>query len=347
MQDSPWHWAQSTPPVPHMPFVVPARHIPLGPQQPLGHDTASQTQAPLTQCLPLAQAAPAPHWQVPAAEQALAVTASQATQLPPADPHAAGDGVVQVPPAQQPSGQVRALHTQAPPTQPLPGAHGPGLTPQRQAPVAASQRSARVRSQLWQAAPPVPQVASAGGWHTPSVPQQPVGQESLLQPQAPAAQLFPAAQGAPAPQRQSPCAEQLSAIARSHTWQAVPATPQVAAALGEQVEPEQHPLAQPAAVHPLHTPPAQLPPLLHAWQRAPPLPQLAAVLPARQVRFSQQPFGHEVPSHTQVPFAQRWPAAQGPAAPHRHPPADRQRSAVIPQLAQAPPAEAQAASDKV
>jgi len=345
MQDVPWHCRQVIPPVPHIPLEVPARHIPLSAQHPLGHDTASQTQAPLTQCLPLAQAAPVPHWQVPAAEQALAVTASQGTQLPPAKPHAAGDGVVQVPPAQQPVGQVCALHTQAPPTQPLPAGHGPGLTPQRQAPVAGSQRSARVGSQDWQAPPPVPQETSAGGWHTPSVPQQPVGQDSLLHPQAPARQLFPALQGGPPPQRQSPCAEQLSAIAGSHTWQAVPATPQVAGEAGVQVDPEQHPEAQPAAVHPLHTPPAQLPAGPQSWQAAPPLPQLAAVLPARQAPPAQQPFGHEVPSHTHAPDTHRWPAAQGPVAPHRHPPGDKQRSAVIPQPTQAAPPDPQAASD--
>ena len=145
------------------------------------------------------------------------MTALQATQVPPAVPHAASDGVVQTPPAQHPVGQVCALQTQAPPTQALPAAHGPGLAPQRQVPVAPSQRSAPAASQAMQAAPPVAQVASAGAWQAPSVPQQPAEQDSLLHPQTPPRQALPAPQGAPAPQRQSPWAEQLSAIAGSHT----------------------------------------------------------------------------------------------------------------------------------
>jgi hypothetical protein len=49
VQMSAWHCTQATPPVPHIPFEVPARQIPLSAQQPPGHDTPSQTQALLTQ----------------------------------------------------------------------------------------------------------------------------------------------------------------------------------------------------------------------------------------------------------------------------------------------------------
>jgi hypothetical protein len=167
--------------------------------------------------LPLAHAGPAPHWQAPVAEQALAVTVLQDTQVPPAVPHAASDGVLQTPPAQHPVGQVCELQTQAPLTQALPAAHGPGPVPQRQVPVAPSQRSARVVSQAMQAAPRVAQPLNAGAWQVPSLPQQPVEQDALLHPHVPLTHALPAPHGAPAPQRQSPCAEQLSAIAGSHT----------------------------------------------------------------------------------------------------------------------------------
>jgi hypothetical protein len=335
--------------VPHIPVEVPARHIPFEAQQPLGHETPSQTQAPLTQCLPLSQAAPAPQRQAPPAAQVSAVTASQATQLPPADPQAASDGAVQVPLAQHPVGQVCALQTQAPPVHTLPAAHGPGLTPQRQAPVAPSHRSARVSSQARQAWPPVAQVASAGAWHAPSAPQQPTGQDAASHPQAPAAQVRPAPHGGPAPQAHAPSAEQLSATEGSQDRQAAPASPQVPAVRPEQVEPEQQPVGQLAASHPApaHTPPAQaLPPQF--WQLAPPLPQLVGLLPGWHEVPLQHPPGQDVTSHTHAPARHLCPAAHGePVAPQRHPPGARQRSAVMPQLMHAPPPEPQAASDAV
>jgi hypothetical protein len=157
---------------------------------------------------------------------------------------------------------------------------------------------------------------------------------------------LPAPHAGPDPQPQAPNAEQLSATAGSQARHAAPANPQVAAVRAEQVEPEQHPPAQLAASQPLHTPPAQdLPPQF--WHTAPPLPQLAALLPGRHEIPSQQPPGHDVRSHTHAPARHLWPDAHGPPAPHRQPPGARQRSAVMPQLTQAPPPEPQAAGDAV
>jgi hypothetical protein len=102
-----------------------------------------------------------------------------------------------------------------------------------------------------------------------------------------------------------------------------------------QVAPEQHPPAQLAALQPLHTPPAQVC-VPQFWQAAPPLPQAVPAVPDTQVVPEQQPLGQDAPSQTQMPLAQRWPAAHGAPAPHEQLPL-RQRSAVIPHVAQAPP----------
>jgi hypothetical protein len=96
-------------------LAVPGWQTPFDPQQP-AQETASQTQALLTQCWPVAHAAPEPQAQAPLDEQAFAVIGSHTTQVAPPRPHVAVDGVVQTPFAQHPVGQLCALHTQAPPT---------------------------------------------------------------------------------------------------------------------------------------------------------------------------------------------------------------------------------------
>jgi hypothetical protein len=95
-----WH---VRPPVPHATSLVPARHDPPE-QQPDAQETPSHMQAPPTQCRPWAQAGPAPHWQLPPAEQASAPT-SQVMQAPPPAPQLARVGAWQIPPEQQPPGQ--------------------------------------------------------------------------------------------------------------------------------------------------------------------------------------------------------------------------------------------------
>jgi hypothetical protein len=57
------------------------------------------------------------------------------------------------------------------------------------------------------------------------------------------------------------------------------------------------------------------------------MPHEGPVSPGRQTPPEQHPFGHEVPSHTQVLPMQRCPGAQATSAPHRHTPAAEQLSA--------------------
>jgi hypothetical protein len=71
------------PPLPQADFCVPGLHIPFVAQQPVGHDSASQTHAPETQRRPDPQSLPLPQWQTPLLEQLSAVVGSQVTQVPP------------------------------------------------------------------------------------------------------------------------------------------------------------------------------------------------------------------------------------------------------------------------
>jgi hypothetical protein len=75
-----------------------------------------------------------------------------------------------------------------------------------------------------------------------------------------------------------------------------------------------------------------------AAQAAPGAPQ-ALVEPGWQLpEASQQPVGHEAPSHTQPPFRQRWPTPQAAPTPQAQPPEALQPSAVVvSQAAQAAP----------
>jgi hypothetical protein len=171
--------------------VVPA-------QQPPGHETASQMQAPPKQRLPAPHAAPAPHWQVPAAEQPSPVVGSQVTQLLPAVPQLAALAVTHAPFAQQPVGHDCALHTQAPATQAVPAPHA-GPLPQVQVPATASQLSLVVALHVVHARPPAPQLATAGVLHAPLA-QQPLGHDVALHAHAPAEHTVPAPQAAAAPQ---------------------------------------------------------------------------------------------------------------------------------------------------
>ena len=104
------------PPVPQLPTPAVRQLVPE--QQPLAHDTPSQTQAPLTQCWPAAHGAPPlPHTQAPFGEQWSDRTGSQGLQAPPPLPHASIAGGWQLPPLQQPVGHEVASHTHAPATQ--------------------------------------------------------------------------------------------------------------------------------------------------------------------------------------------------------------------------------------
>jgi len=63
----------------------------LPPQQPLGHEVASQVHAPATQRWPSPHGAPLPHWHEPAGEQLSALAGSHATQALAPVPHALSD----------------------------------------------------------------------------------------------------------------------------------------------------------------------------------------------------------------------------------------------------------------
>jgi len=77
---------------------------------------------------------------------------------------------------------------------------------------------------------------------------------------------------------------------------------------------------------------------LHATQVAPPVPQ-PAIEGAVHVVPEQQPDAHDVPSQTQEPTRQRWPAPHAGPLPHAQVPLAEQASAVIPSQAMqaAPP----------
>jgi hypothetical protein len=296
------HVWQAAPAVPQASSAVPGRQARFPWQQPVEHEVASHTQTPATQRRPASHAAPAPHWQVPAAEQLSAVVGSQLTQVPPPVPQVPRPAVTQLPDAQQPLAHDWALHTQAPATHTVPGPLG-GPLPQAQVPVVASQVSLAAAGQATQAPPPVPQVGTAGTRQAPPA-QHPPAQEAALHTQAPATHAVPAPQAAPAPQRHSPVAAQLSARAGSHITHAAPPIPQDIIDNATQVDPEQHPPGQVVGLQSAQAPPAQIRPA-QSWQAAPPLPQLVVLVPGWQAAPAQQPLAHEVRSQTHAPAAQR------------------------------------------
>lgn len=102
---------QAPPPIPQA-LVLGVTHAPAA-QQPLGHEVASQTQAPPTQRLPEPQVGPLPHAHAPAVQRS-AVVALQALHAAPALPQLSSDWPVQTLPAQQPDVQDAASHVQTP-----------------------------------------------------------------------------------------------------------------------------------------------------------------------------------------------------------------------------------------
>jgi len=190
---------QVAPPVPQLAVDGALQVVPV--QQPSGHEVVSQTQAPTAQRWPAPQAAAVPQAQLPLVAQLSALFTSQATQAPPAVPHAAVPATLQVAPEQQPLAQVvllQLLHT------PAVQVSTPGQT-----------------SQIRPALPQAPR--SFPDWQ--SSPEQQPRHEMASQMQLPPMQCWPGAQGAPAPQRQAPLAEQLSAPIGSHATQVAPPAP--------------------------------------------------------------------------------------------------------------------------
>ena len=211
-----------------------ARHCPDDAQQPSGHETASQTQAPPLQRCPAAHAALPPQLQAPATQPS--ARRSQLTQASPGRPQLASELARQSGPEQQPAGHLVALQLeQAPLVQLSPG------------------------KQAWQAPPPVPQLSGSPSEHSPVGLQQPAGQETASQTQAPWLQRWPAEHRGPGPQRQTSVGStpQLSARPSAQTLQRPPAKPQWSSVGAKQLEPWQHPSGQEVAVH-------TQPPFLHS-----------------------------------------------------------------------------------
>ena len=319
--------AQAPPPVPQAAGWF-TWHTPPW-QQPVGHDVASQTQAPREQRCPAEQAAPGPQWHAPPAQLSAFVASHDAQAAPPA-PQVLALGALQVVPEQQPFGQEVASHTQAPPTQRWPAPHAaPG--PQWQPPP--MQLSAFVASQAVHAPPAAPQVARLAGLQV--VPeQQPPGQLVASQPeQAPLVQV-PDGQ----PWHAAPPEPQAEVVVP--LWQTLPAQQPVGQEVGShtQAPPTQRWPAPQAAVAPQRQAPlAQESAFVasHAVQAAPPVPQLEADAVTQAPEASQQPLGQvaavQVPPQapllqlTPLPQAAHWapffphaslalPRSQAPAA---------------------------------
>lgn len=327
----------AAPPVPHALDDVPAMHE-LPWQQPL-HEDGSHTHAPPEHRCPAPHAGPAPQVQAPSVEQpSPAPPREQSTQLTPPVPQVSVARGAHAVPMQQPEGQELTSHVHAPLTQRWPEAHG-GPEPQEHTPrVQPSDR----RSQVTQAAAPVPHALAVGGVHAAPL-QHPLAQVAALQLlQVPALHVSPAL----------------------HAVHALPPEPQALALLPDvHSSPLQHP-AHEVASH-LHAPPTQRWPAAQAG----PAPQLQAPAPsqpsavvashamhwapgaphalvpvARHAVPAQHPAAHEVASQTHAPRRQRCPTAQAPPPPQLHSPLGVHRSASVTSHAvQIRPAAAQVA----
>jgi hypothetical protein len=149
------------------------------------------------------------------------------------------------------------------------------------------------------------------------------------------------------PHEQTPVAEQLSARVASQPTQTVPPLPQLASDGALQIEPAQHPPGQLVALQPLQCPAVQVWPAGQAVQALPPPPHEVTLSPLRQTPAEQQPFGHDVPSQTQVLPTQRWPGVHVAPVPQRQSPVAEQLSDRPSQAMQLEPAIPQAATERV
>ncbi len=177
--------------------------------------------------------------------------------------------------------------------------------------------------QAMHAAPPVPQADADGVVHV--VPwQQPLGHDVPLHTHAPPEQRWPAPHAGPGPHWQAPLTQE-SAIVALQATQAEPPVPQADTEGVVHIVPWQQPFGHDVPSH-AHVPPKQRWPAPHAGpvphlqtpltqafapmpqftHAAPPVPQ-AEKVGVSQVEPEQQPFGHELASHTQTPPTQRCP----------------------------------------
>lgn len=94
----------------------------------------------------------------------------------------------------------------------------------------------------------------------------------------------------------------------------------------EQRCPDEHAGPPPQVQAPPDEQPSPVAP--HDWQLLPPVAHAGPVGGEVHTLPVQHPFGHDVASHTQLPFEHRCPAPHAAAAPHRQAPAGEQLSAV-------------------
>jgi hypothetical protein len=164
--------------------------------------------------------------------------------------------------------------------------------------------------QPWHELPPVPHAVPVGG-EVQTLPalQHPPEQDVLSHTHAPDEQCWPALQASPAPHRQTPVGEQLSAVVMLHVVHRLPSVPQLAKLDVVQLplesqQPDEHdvelhthvpfeqicPAAQGALVPQWQDPPVQRSAVVavHAVHPAPPVPQVA-VEGVSHVGPTQQP----------------------------------------------------------
>lgn len=259
---------QGDPPEPQLASVAALHVLPW--QQPPAQLVPLQVppvQTPPTQFEPPAHGGVIPQRQTPVAEQLSAFEVLHPMQTAPPEPQAPTAGVMHIRLEQQPPGQVWAL--QAVETQ-LPVVHFSVAlhalpAPQVHLPLAAEHPSARLGSQLTQAAPAVPQAEKTGAVHVAPA-QQPLGQVVPVQAAVTHKRprhCWPAPQAGPVPQVQVPAAEQVSAALVLQARHTAPGGAHLPSANPLHVEPWQQPVGQEAALH-AQTPRVHWAPAAHA-----------------------------------------------------------------------------------
>ena len=292
----------------------PQRHSPVMEQlsaRAVSQVTHAAPPAPQAAAEPLLQVEP--EQQPP--EQVVAVQSSQTPPVqarppqswqlaPPLPQLAAWVPGRQVLPEQQPAEHERLSQVQVPPTQCCPAAH-PGPVPHWQLP---AEHRSESTPQLTHAVPANPHLDREAVMHLFAA-QQPAGHDMSSHWQAPARQRWPAEQGGPAPQAQSPESAQLSAMVASQTAQLAPAAPQWAGERVTQAPASQQPFGHDTASQ-AHFPPTHLCPTA----------QLAPV-PQEQAPVAEQPSALVLsqPTHTTPPRPQALTDGALQLAPEQHP----------------------------
>jgi hypothetical protein len=307
------HIAPEAPQLDVVSLATATQVVPL--QHPPGHDDALHTHAPDTQVWPAAHAASVPHLHTPLVQ--VLVDPEHGPHARPPVPHepafceAKG---THAPALQQPLGQLVASHTHAPPTQRVPLAQG-AVAPHLQAPPV--QRS-DVAPQSMHAVPAAAHWLDVVGETQTPLAQQPPGQLAGVQVQLPPSQDWPAAHGMFVPHMHAPWLHALLG-GGAHVVHAPPLLPQCTAELVWHRPLKQQPM-QLTELQPLQAPAVQLWPTGQLWHMVPAVPQVPASVPGRQILPEQQPV-QLVESHTQLPFAQCWPAPQAGPLPQPQTPA--------------------------